>query len=282
MRAWLVLGPLLAACGGAADSRGASDASTGDAACVPGPLALHVLTDGSGASYPAKLYTDVKPAAAPPALFMIDTGSAQTFLRQQLGTQPTANAGVVAIGCTSLALPGYAEADLGTFDGLDVIGSVGLDRLLGGPSLVDIANAQLVIHTAGDPFPDAAAWPSATFDLVQNTLLAHVSLDGNDVRLLVDTGSDHSLWLGQPGQPGDTTITTIDSADDPLTEYLGTGDLAIGGVHTTVPLVRAPSFPYLQEYFDQLGGNIAGLLGLSSFAHAIEIDPAAAVIRIEP
>ncbi len=270
MRAYSTIAWLAAACSG--DPHHPAP----DAGCVPKPQDLHILSLAvpSGATYPAKLYVEV----APPSLFLLDTGSAQTFLREELGTPPAANAGTVAIGCDTLALPGYAEAPLGSLDGLDVTGTFGLDRLLSGPSLVDVEHAQLVM---GGDFPEAASWRTAPFDLVQQTLLARVTLEGHDVRLLVDTGSDHTLWLGQMGQPGDTEIMTIDSAGNPLTEYLGTGDLAIGGVHATVPLVRAPSFPYLEQYFATLGGNIAGLLGLSSFARALEIDPAATVVRLE-
>ena len=95
------------------------------------------------------------------------------------------------------------------------------------------------------------------------------------------TGAAHTLALGEQGQPGDEEITSFDSAGNPLTFYLGTGDLAVGGMVQTVPLVRAPSFPYLESYVESLGGNIAGLLGVSSFPRALLIDPGG-TIRIAP
>jgi hypothetical protein len=296
MRAGPLLFVVLAGCDKSAATPGPQDASIAedappppDAGAVPdeagtcdagSSISLHVLSlsIADGGLYPGKLYAEVTRAGAP-ALFMIDTGSAQTFLREELGSPAVADAGSVELGCDTFALPGFAEAALGTVDGLDVIGTFGLDRFLGGPSLFDVAGARL---TSRGAFPEAATWPSAPFDLVQTTLLAHVTLDGHDVRLLVDTGSTHSLWLGQAGQPGDSPIDTVDSAGNPLTLYLGTGQITIGAWSETVPLVRAPSFPYLESYVSQLGGNIAGLLGVSSFARALEIDPEAKVVRVAP
>jgi hypothetical protein len=262
----------------------ADTASDDDGGCDSGSLPLQVLPlpIADGGLYPGKLYLPVTRGASR-GLFLIDTGSAQTFLREELGSPSVTDAGSVQLGCDTLTLPGFAEAPQGTIDGVEVIGTFGLDRFLDGASLFDVDRARLTIHAPGDRFPEAAAWPSAPFDLVQRTvLLAHVTLEGQSVRLLVDTGSDHTLWLGQEGQPGDSPITTFDSAGNPLTLYLGTGQVTIGGWTERVPLVRAPSFPYLEDYVKQLGGNIAGLLGLSSYAHALEIDPSARVVRVKP
>jgi hypothetical protein len=234
-------------------------------------------------TYPARLFVEVEPLGGARGLFLLDTGSAQTFLREELGSAPEADAGVVRIGCDSRALPGFAEESLGPpFDGLDLIGTYGLDRLVSGTSLIDVEHGVLAVPATGSLLAESAGWPAAPFDLDQLTLLAHVSLEGHDVRLLVDTGSDHTLWLGQQPQPGDTPEMSVDSAGNPLTLYLGSGRVTIGGWTETVPIVRAPSFPYLEQYITTLGGNIAGLLGLSSFARALAIDPAARMIRVRP
>src|SRR5262249_24464924 len=118
-------------------------------------ISLHVLSlpIADGGLYPGKLYAEVTRAGSP-ARFMIDTGSAQTFLREELASPPVADAGSIELGCDTLALPGFAEAALGNVDGLDVIGTFGLDRFLGGPSLFDVAGARLTSH---GPFPEAAA-----------------------------------------------------------------------------------------------------------------------------
>jgi hypothetical protein len=131
----------------------------------------------------------------------------------------------------------------------------------------------------GSPFTDAASWPNAPFDLDKGLVLPHVSLNGTAVRLVLDTGSDHTLWLGQQPKAGDTEVDTTDAQGNPVKLYFGTAMLMIGAWQGSVPVLRAPSFPYLEQTVTDLGGNVAGLLGLSSLGAAFVIDGDSQVVR---
>jgi hypothetical protein len=131
---------------------------------------------------------------------------------------------------------------------------------------------------------EAASWPALAYDDVQGHVIAPVSLDDQPLRLMLDTGAFHTLWLGQEGQPGDQEIETQDAEGNPLFFYLGEVDLTMAGRATvTVPVLRAPSFPYFEQTVAALGGNIHGLLGLSSFQdRAMLFDGEAHEVRLGP
>src|SRR5262245_54325970 len=136
---------LLVVCAACASPAEHPDAAAdGMADCDPHTLPLHVLSLAlpTGEPAPAKLYVQVVRDGAR-GLFLVDTGSATTFLQLPLGRPPSANAGVVRIGCDDVSVRGYPETDLGTVDGLAVIGTFGLDRFLTGPVLVDVEQARL-------------------------------------------------------------------------------------------------------------------------------------------
>jgi hypothetical protein len=48
--------------------------------------------------------------------------------------------------------------------------------------------------------------------------------------------------------------------------------LTIGTVQRTIPVLRAPSFPYLEQTVAALGSDVHGLLGLSSLSDAFVLD----------
>jgi hypothetical protein len=248
-----------------------------DAACTTGPLAL-IETRDTGVV--ERLHVQIVSQGAPAAL-LVDTGSPTTFLQEPLGSpDPTPNAGAITLGCAALELDGRPEAADMPVDGLPSIGTFGVDRLLAGPSELDIVGAQLITHAPGQPFTDASAWPAAPFDVVSGLVLAHVTLDGNPVRLMLDTGSQDVLWLGEQPQPGDVEVDTTDALGNPVALYSGTVDLAIGTWHGTVPVLRAPSFPYFEMTVTALGGNVGGLLGLSAIPTQAIVDGESAMLRV--
>jgi hypothetical protein len=262
-----------------------NDASVGnDAATEIDAAPLCALTNvplfvDSTSSVPSRLHIPVTSADAS-AVLLIDTGSNVTFLQQPLGTvDPLPDAGVITVGCRTLDVIGRPESADTPVNGLPSIGTFGTDMFLSGPTKVDFTAATIASHLPGSPFTEAAAWPNATFDLAKGLVLPHVSLDGTAVRLVLDTGSDHTLWLGQQPQPGDAEVDTTDAQGNPVQLYLGTADLTIGAWHGSVPVLRAPSFPYLEQTVADLGGNVAGLLGLSSLGSAFVIDGDAQVVR---
>jgi hypothetical protein len=81
-------------------------------------------------------------------------------------------------------------------------------------------------------------------------------------------------------QPGDREIDPADAQGNVVRLYAGTTTLVLGRWETTIPVLRAPSFPYLEKTVAKLGGNVAGLLGLSSLGARVVIDDG--VLRVDP
>lgn len=250
--------PTSSTTGGAAGAGGASPA------CEVNEIQLFVSTSEG---VPDRFHVPVRFEGRDAAL-LFDTGSALTFI--SLGPDAPAfvpDAGDLEIGCDTLAVPGRGGlADLGEEAGLPVIGYLGVDYVAGGTTLVDHLAERLVRHPSGTVLPETAGWSTLVYDNVQGHMIAPAELDAEEVRLMVDTGAPHILWLGQEGQPGDQEVTTADAEGNLLTLYYGVVSLEMASEPPTmVPVLRAPSFPYLEQTVAALGGNIQGLLGLSAF-----------------
>lgn len=250
-------------------------------ACERSPLPLLVeMADG----HPARVFVKVRHANRPAAL-LFDTGSSTTFLAVEAGApDPVRDAGEVLIGACSVRVDGRPYPSEESIEGLRAIGTLGSDSLLSGTTELDLGRRLLIRHVDDAVPSEFAAWPTVRFDRVSDLILAHVIVDGKPLRLMVDTGSPHILWLGQRGQPGDTPYVTSDAIGNDLTFHLGRATLELAsGVTDSVPILRAPSFPYLEETVRILGGNVHGLLGLSALGpRRIVVDPRAGVLRIGP
>ena len=285
--------PFFAACTVAAVLAGACSqagpaTTTGDAGappedaggCVLSSLPLFLAQDGTmvAAAYVPVTYKGSS------AAFLVDTGSGLTFLQEPVnGPDPVPDAGTVTLGCETLALIGRAEAAQGAApDGLPVVGTLGADQFLKGPTQLDFGASLLSFHAPGDPFDIGNSGASAPFDVVEGMVLPHVTLDETPVRLMFDTGSEDTLWLGAQPEPGDQEVQTTDALGDPLTLWLGTVTLGIGTYSATVPVLRAPSFPYFEKTVAALGGNIQGLLGVSSMGSRVVIDPDVHQVEVAP
>ena len=208
------------------------------------------------------------------AFLMLDTGSNLTFLQEPLGTtpDPTPNAGTIVLGCSSTTLVGRPEAKLPDVNGTPTIGQFGTDRVLAQPTEIDLAGGALSFHMPGVKFDEAMAWPTASFEVVQGLILPQVTLGGSPVRLMLDTGAPDTLWLGQQPQPGDVEADVEDAAGNIVPTYRGTSTLAIGSWNGIVPVTRVPSWPYFEQTVRDLGGDVVGLLGLSSLGRGVVID----------
>lgn len=270
---------------GGNDASSQEDARESDAgrvrACHEDPIPVRAK---ASAGVLNRLFVEVSRDEGP-AAFLLDTGSSTTFLTVPKGSRdPTRNAGEVTIGTCKKQLDGRPYATDEKIDGLQTIGTLGVDALLQGTSELDLESRRIVRYFDGEVPSEISSWPTVPIDIVQGLVLAHVSVDNHPLRLMVDTGSPHVLWLGQQGKPGDKEQKTSDAVGNILTLYLGQAQLElVTGAAETVPVLRAPSFPYLEETVRILGGNVDGLLGLSALGpRRIVFDARAGVLRIGP
>jgi hypothetical protein len=277
-----------------ATATAAGDGSPGDAAdgaCSSLSLPLIVTTaeTRAGGSAPTALFVPATYESLP-SVFQLDTGSANTFLHEPLrdgGTPSRANvtldAGRVQLGCDLVSVVGIPIIDSAPVNGKPCVGTLGNDRLLTRPVKLDFSAGHVVWNEPGSPFAEAASWPSARFDRPGRYVRIHdVTFDGTPVTLFVDTGSPDSLWVGQQGLPGDVPVSGEDARGDVLKVYWGTVTVGIGSYRETVPVFRAPSFPYLADAARAVDTKVDGMFGLSSFRHGIVLDTDAMLVRLAP
>jgi hypothetical protein len=149
--------------------------------------------------------------------------------------------------------------------------------------MLDFTQSQVVWHTPGTPFSEAASWPSTAFDRPAGYVrVRDVTFDGVRVTLLVDTGAAESVWVGQPRRPGDVEVDGEDAQGDILKLYRGTVAVGMGSYQESVPVFRVASFPYLEKASSILGAPINGLLGLSAFGRGVVFDTDESRIRVAP
>jgi hypothetical protein len=282
----------------APDASSSPDDAGVEAACASGALPLVVTMQSTPLGRtPLALFVPATYEGSP-ALFVLDTGSPYTFLHQPLpdgggdggndaapgsDMMLTPDAGSIRLGCDTMTIPGIDVVDTPPVDGKPVVGTLGGDRLFTRPLLLDVSAHRAVWGAADTPFAQAAGWPSAPFERQLGYVrLRDVAFDGTPVQLIVDTGAPDSLWLGQGPQPGDDVVEGVDSDGHVVKLYRGTVTLTMGSAQKKVPVLRAPSFPYVQAVADALGGHVDGLLGLSAFAKGIVFDIDAALVRVEP
>jgi hypothetical protein len=223
-------------------------------------------------------------------VFQLDTGSANTFLHEPLldggadaQAKVTPDAGRVELGCDLVNIVGIAIIDSAPVNGKPCVGTLGNDRLLARPVKLDLTANQVVWNEPGAPFAEAASWPRTAFDRPGGYVRIHdVTFDGTPVTLLVDTGSPDSLWVGQQGRPGDQQIEGEDAQGDIIQVYWGTVTVGIGTFRETVPVFRAPSFPYLANAARAVGAHVDGMFGLSAFRHGLVLDTDAKLVRVAP
>jgi hypothetical protein len=212
---------------------------------------------------------------------LFDTGSPSTFLERPAGSpDPQKHVADLVLGGCKVAVDGRPYAVDESIDGLDAVGYLGANVLLDTPiAELDLAGKKIVRRATVD-----ASWPTTKIDVVRDLILAHVVVDGQPLRLMVDTGSPHVLWVGRDGEPGDEEVHTTDAAGNDLTLYRGKADVALAdGIASHVPILRAPSFPYFEQTVKSLGGDVQGLVGLSALGRRrIVVDRAAGVLRVEP
>lgn len=248
----------------APDGGGAPDAAGVVPPCSVNALPLLVVGSGSSERY----YVEVECNAETVAL-QLDTGSALTFIFTGAG-QPDYQPSFaeLQVGCQTVTAAGRGyDAPDDTIGGLRVVGLMGMEFLLEQPTVLDVQARLLTRHVS---FPvQQTQQPGAVsiaFDRVQDHALVPGQLDGAAVRLIFDTGGGDTLHVGADGQPGDEVVYVQDFEGNVFPIYQGTGVLTFPGLSpATVPVARAPQFPYFEQTVTALGGNLHGLLGVTSF-----------------
>ena len=263
---WLAI--LLVACGG-------EPAESPDAlSCTPGDVELRVTRDPLG---PTRIYALVTHAGEEAAL-LVDTGSQITFLSHD-GPDGAPNVGEVDFGCeqrrTLRGRPFHSDEMV---DGRRVVGFLGNDFFLEKQRTFDLPANRIREGTC------PLEWPRAPIENRFDFLFVMATVDGQPLRLGFDTGAPHTLWLGQDGRPGDQAVASQDAYGNPLTLYLGNGQLAVAGAAPrSVPILRILRFPSLEDSNMAIGGGIDGLLGLTTVGdRRFCIDAAENAIRFEP
>jgi hypothetical protein len=207
------------------------------------------------------------PTQSGSAPFLIDTGSAWSFV---FGTQNLST----ELCCVSVSLPHVAgKVGWQLPDGTTPAGLLGSDLVSEGATL-DLRIGENRLFWWRDPpeIPTAAARvpleyrPIGSMDA--GLVASEIYLDGKKVRLMLDTGSPHVLIMSATPRPKEVEVHTFDGMGNPVTLYTSTIKISFaGGPERVVAVDRAETFPVLEQTIVDLGGDVAGLLGLSALGH---------------
>lgn len=262
---------------GAGAGAGADTSCTG----ADGPEVLvRVVGDALG---PSRVYALAKRGSdGADVALIVDTGSQYTFLSTDGGVDMQPGVGSLVFHCgPAREVPGRPITLHESVDGRAVVGVLGADFFFERLRELDLVAETIRAISDRTPPPGALALP---YENVKGFLFVSVSIDDTPLRLGFDTGAPHALWLGAAAQPGDTPESSQDAYGDPITLYLGHATLAVAGEPPRgIPLLRAPSFPSLEDSNKLVGGKIDGLFGLTTMGtRRIRIDARTSTIWLSP
>jgi len=267
-------------CADGASSGAEESGVRGDAACPARERLPIVVLEHDGR--PHSTYVETRHAGQRGFLH-VDTASARTLLVADGDQGYVPNAVVWPIGCRSWTSDAYfgPHGRLPDVEGRPVLGSAGADLFRGAPSIFDVRGRTWTRSPTAEDRTVLAGAVRPKHAWVEGTMVVEAAFGGVPVRLKLDTGAGHSLWLGQAPRPGDVEIVTQDYLGRELRVFASTIDVTVGSVTRTLPILRAPSFPGVEEDFARLG--IHGLLGLSAI-DALFVDEASGdlAIRLPP
>lgn len=238
-----------------------NSAATAATATCEAPAPLHVHHDEAGRV--DRLHVQLA-ARGTLGEFLVDTGSLKSFVtRSGDGTDTSAS---TTIFCRPTTLPIIARLRPGTTPaGLPQAGVLGSDLVEHGSVLdLDLVNGRLEWYEPAPALPARAMM--LPIEYRNGWLVASgIKLQGRDVKLIVDTGASNVIYVGKTPRLKEVREDTVDGTASPITLFHADGDIDLGdGVTRHVPVDRTDAFPTLEGLIESLGGDIAGLLGLTS------------------
>ncbi|MEA2746496.1 MAG: hypothetical protein QOI41_639 [Myxococcales bacterium] len=225
------------------------------------PAPLHVHHDDAGRV--DRLHVQL-PVRGSLGEFLVDTGSLKSFVtRSDAGTDATAD---TTIFCRSTTLPIIARLRPGTTpEGLSQAGVLGSDLVAHGSVLdLDLLGGHLSLYEPAPARPAGARLLPVEYR--NGWLVASgIKIDGRDVKLIVDTGASNVIVVGKTPRLNEVREDTVDGTASAITLFHGVGEMEVGdGVARHVPVDRTDAFPTLEGLIANLGGDVAGLLGLTA------------------
>lgn len=197
--------------------------------------------------------------------FLVDTGSLQSYATHS-GVPEESNKAPTVIDCKATTFPIIARPRAATTpEGEPRRGVLGADLLRHGAVLdFDLRAGTLRWYEPAPPPPAGAV--VLPIEYRKGWLIASgVQVDGREVKLVVDTGATNVILIDKTPRPGEVREDIVDGTTSPVTLYNGEGDVAFaGGAARRVPVSRSDDFPTLQGLISDLGGDVAGLLGITS------------------
>lgn len=196
--------------------------------------------------------------------YLIDTGSLKSYVTHA-GEEEGTSASTV-ISCQETTLPIIARLRPGTTpDGAPQGGVLGSDLLAHGAVLdLDLVKGALAWYQPARAIPAGAI--VLPIEERHGWLVASgIQIDGRSVKLVVDTGASNVILVDKVPRANEVREDTVDGTASPITLYHGAGEVTFAGdIARHVPVDRTDAFPTLEGLIANLGGDVAGLLGLTS------------------
>jgi hypothetical protein len=196
--------------------------------------------------------------------YLVDTGSLTSFVTHS-GSEEGGSASTV-IFCKEMSLPIIGRLRPGTTpSGERQAGVLGSDLVAHGAVLdLDLARGALSLYQPAREVPPGAI--VLPIEYRNGWLVASgIKVGGRDVKLVVDTGATNVILVDKLPRAGEVREDTVDGTASAITLYHGDGEVTFAGdIARHVPVDRTDSFPTLEGLIANLGGDVAGLLGLTS------------------
>jgi hypothetical protein len=239
-----------------------------DVGC-PTPTALRIHHDGAGRVDRVHATLTARDIEGP---YLVDTGSLSSYTTNVSTADEAdtdAKSATTILACKEMTLPIIGRLRPGTTpDGTPQVGVLGAD-LVAHAAVIDL---DLKKSTLGWYEPAPAPPPGAVVLPIERRkgwlVVSGVRVDGRDVKLVVDTGATNVILLDGTPRDGEIREDTVDGTASPITLFHGNGEISFAGsADRPVPVDRTDQFPTLQGLVSELGGDVAGLLGITAMGN---------------